>query len=115
MSFRTFNVQGTDLPATKHYEGGYYEGGYYGKGQERQVAFYVDGLYMTRGPWSEIEGAIHSRRPMSVGNFIREGHNVEFVLDQPSSKYTEDDCKDLCWSGPKITVDQLREWIRLAA
>ena len=109
MAYRTFNVQGIDLPVTKHYEDGYYE-----KGQERQVAFYVDGQYMTRGVWSELEGAIHSRRPMSVGNFIREGRNVEFVLDQPASKYATDDRQDLCWCGPKITVDQLREWIRQA-
>jgi len=109
MAYRTFNVQGTDLPVTKHYEDGYYE-----KGAERQVAFYVDGQYMTRGVWSELEGAIHSRRPMSVGNFIREGRTVEFVLDQPASKYATDDCQDPCWCGPKITVDQLREWIRQA-
>ncbi len=106
MAFRTFNVQGTDLPVTKHYEDGYYE-----KGQERQIAFYVDGQYMARGAWSELEGAIYSRRPMSIGNFLREGRNVEFVLDQPSSTYNPDDTQDLCWCGPKITVDQLREWI----
>lgn len=109
MAYRTFNVQGTDLPVTKHYEDGYYE-----KGAERQVAFYVDGQYMARGAWSELEGAIHSRRPMSIGNFLREGRNVEFVLDQPSSTYNPDDTQDLCWCGPKITVDQLREWIRQA-
>lgn len=108
MGFRTFNVQGIDLPVTKHYEDGYYE-----KGQERQVAFFVDGQYMTRGAWSELEGAIHSRRPLSVGNFIREGRNVEFVLDQPGWT-SGDDRQDLCWGGPKITVDQLREWIRQA-
>lgn len=107
MAFCTFNIDGIDLPVTKHYEDGYYE-----KGQERQVAFYVDGQYMARGAWSELEGAIYSRRPMSIGNFLREGRNVEFVLDQPSSTYNPDDTQDLCWCGPKITLDQLREWIR---
>ena len=110
MALTTFNVQGIDLPGSKVYVDGTYE-----KGEERQVAFYVDGVYMTRGAWSEVEGAIDSRRPMSVGDFIREGSNVEFVLDTPSAGRGADDLMDLCFCGPKITVDQLREWIRQAS
>lgn len=100
----TITIDGVKLPAYLHYS----QDDSFEFGEEREIAFYVDGRYMTRGWWSDLEDAIRSRRPLSVGEFIREGRTVQFVIDQSFSSF---DIRDLCWCGPKISLDTMRKWI----
>ena len=61
MAQRFITVDEKKLPANLRYVDGFHE-----KNMPRRVAFYVDGVYMTRGDWTEVEHAVTSRRPVSL-------------------------------------------------
>ena len=93
-----------EVPADRYYRDGYDE-----KGAEREVAFYADGKYMTRGSWSEARAALRYTNHGSIGWFIRNGHDVKLQLDEPT--FGSMDTKNLCWCGPKLSVEEFGQWL----
>lgn len=110
---KTLQIEQHTLPATKSYETQ--------PTLKREVASFVliDGewKYHSRGTWLEAENALRFTRPgfiAGLGTF--DPADVRVILDQPSYRDLSDcaDRPDMCWSGPQLTVEQFRQWQRMA-
>jgi hypothetical protein len=91
-------------------------------GTPREVAAYVrnrdltqyggrEWLYHSRGTAPEVVPALRRPNPGYIGGLgSHDVDDVRFILDR--SNRGVGDIKDLCWSGPMLTVAEFLTWFR---
>jgi len=79
--------------------------------REREVALYIDGGYITRGPAST--GRVAALNGWKEYDHVVPPSRLTWELDRPA--YGDHDAPNLCWGNGTMTSEQFLAWLRETA